>query len=167
MKPIRVILDSIEESKRINALKIFNLPIRPYDIEGCVRRGGIVLDEFGDIALTNPFKENSKYGKNNLYPGMTICGGEIVQFEKGDENQPTKRGVVVIDFHPNRRYEQLFNLAVMKTVQIQIMEYDLHRDPFGPFTRIRRARLVPNLDEIQITEMRKLDRNKQPSVMLI
>lgn len=167
MKPIRVTFDSLEEAARINSLRIFQYPVRPYDLEDCVRRGGIVLDQYGDIALTNPFKENSKYGKFNMFPGMVICGGEIVNFDKEDENQPVKRGVVVIDFHPTRRYEQAFNLAVMKTVRIEIMEVDYRRDRYGAFARLRRARLIPNLNEIKITEMRTLDRRVQPSVMEI
>lgn len=167
MKPIRVTLDSIEEAKRINDTKQFNFPVKPSDIEECVRRGGIVLNEYGEVGLTNPFTKDMKYGKFNLFPGMVICGGEIVRFEEDDEDRPTKLGVIVIDFHPNRRYEQLFNLAAMKTVQLRIMEYSYMRDSKGPFTRIRRARLVPTLEEIQITEVRELDRNLQPSVMQI
>jgi len=167
MKPIRVTLDTIDEAERINALQQFNFPVRASDIEECVRRGGIVLDEYGDIALSNPFSKDVKFGKYNLFPGMIICGGEIVNFDKDDEDKPTKVGIVVIDFHPNRRYEQLFNLPMMKTVQIRIMDYSYVRDNRGNFTRIRRARLVPTPEEIQITEMRELNRNLQPSVMQI
>lgn len=161
MKPIRVEINCFKEAKRIFVSKQFDSPVRSRDIYDCIMIGGITLTGDGRLALINPFEINQQ----SIFPYTILCGGEIVKFGE-DEEQPA-RGVVVIDFTPSRRIAQMFNLSLMKTVNIKINEYTIANDKNGRFTRIKNASLVPNLDELKITEPNELNRKLQPSVMSI
>jgi len=183
---IKATIDVIEEAERLSKETKSN--IHPGMIDFCIKHSGLVLDEDWNIALTNPFKEDNKYRQDTLFSGMVLCGGEIVAVDKS---------LITLEFHPSRSYEQRFNLSQMKHVEMRILqlenvktdkdgciqvsvsvEYKGHHfsqqrplklsgTGFVTVPVIRRARLVPKLEEIKIDKMQELDRNLQPSVMLI
>ena len=156
MRTLNVKLDLISETNRLNEMKYYP-NIRTSMIRECILTGGIFLTPAGDIALTDPFVSNRDFIFS--YNRNTICSGEIVE-------SPEER-FIYFNFHPTLRMEKYYNLAMMKSVQIQIMEYNSRRDNFGTYTDIRSARLIPDINEIQLIKKRELNRSTQPSVMLI